>query len=164
MDRRVAGLIHRAPSLREITLKASLVNPSCELLDLMHLVGSNTPWQNVTTLGLLEFSCSWEQLVALILRYRDTLEYLEIGRAEMERMQDWAPVWPAIAGQLPRLKVVKIHELLARMGGLYWRPHVVSEVKEYIMTGPAFLEGRRLKVLGKDMNVGRDELCAYGKA
>lgn len=135
---RVARFLHHAPGLREISIEGPMLEwPFHEdTVSLKDLVGSQPPWQGVTKLKLSDFSCHWKELVSLILRYRDTLEYLQLGMAVIDVEGNWGQMWSAIAGKMPNIKAVKIYHGHPYVDG-YCQYNIfpVSDLKTYIMTG-----------------------------
>ncbi|KAF2165525.1 hypothetical protein M409DRAFT_24378 [Zasmidium cellare ATCC 36951] len=136
-DERVARFLHHAPSLSEISLKGPIVDePHLKPVELSHLVGTDPPWTHLRSLTLLEFSCEHPQLVALILKYRDSLEHLRLEGAKIDSSLNWWRVWEAIAGKLPKLKTFKIDDdilLWSRVS--YWKKDAVQALERYILTG-----------------------------
>ncbi|KAK4499199.1 hypothetical protein PRZ48_009712 [Zasmidium cellare] len=119
-DGRVLRFLQHAPNLREISLRGPVRINIDKLLDVSKLLGLENAWGQLRDLRLHNVGCHWEQLIAVVLNHRDTLEHLSISMMKTTSEENETRFWPAVAGKLPKLKSLKLDFYALQTPGFGW--------------------------------------------
>ncbi|CZT19665.1 uncharacterized protein RCC_05516 [Ramularia collo-cygni] len=136
-DGRLARFLSKAPLLEHIAVAGIRTYLPDLMIDLKDIIPS-PQWPAIRVLDLQCFQCPEQDLLDLVLKYRDSLQELRLGQVLLTK-GDPNSFFQALAGQCPNLKSVGLSGMFMSRdidyNFEYWRTTFTAAMEKYLICG-----------------------------